>query len=159
MVRGRTLPIRTVDEGTSAVDMAQEIFGDGVTVTGATYTGDSDSAGIYTRGDDRAPEVTPSDTGVILSPGNAEDFTNRNGDANQQTNTSTNTSGQNNNPDYNAIAGASTYDAATLDIDFIPDSSVMKMKFVFASEEYPEFGLSGFCRRLDKRQPRAADIR
>ena len=67
MVRGRTLPIRTVDEGTSAVDMAQEIFGDGVTVTGATYTGDSDSAGIYTRGDDRAPEVTPSDTGVILS--------------------------------------------------------------------------------------------
>ncbi len=142
MVRGRTLPIRTVDEGTSAVDMAQEIFGDGVTVTGATYTGDSDSAGIYTRGDDRAPEVTPSDTGVILSTGNAEDFTNRNGDANQQTNTSTNTSGQNNNPDYNAIAGASTYDAATLDIDFIPDSSVMKMKFVFASEEYPEFANS-----------------
>lgn len=139
MVRGRTLPIRTVDEGTSALDMANEIFGNGVTVEAATYTGDVDSAGIYSRGDDRGAGVAPSDTGVILSTGNAEDFTNRNGDANQRSNTSTNTSGEDNNLIYNTLAGTRTYDAATLDIDFVPDSSLMKMKFVFASEEYPEF--------------------
>jgi len=139
MVRARELPINTVREGTTATDMAEAIFGDGVTVTGATYYGDIDSAGIYTDGDRWSPGVTPSDSGVILSTGNAEDFTNSRGQFNQNTNTSTNTSGINNNPDFNAEAGTNTYDAAYLDVDFIPDGSVMTMQFVFSSEEYPEF--------------------
>ena len=45
----------------------------------------------------------------------------------------------NNNADFNAAAGTSTYDAAYLDISFIPDSNVMTMQFVFSSEEYPEY--------------------
>ena len=139
MVAASELPIETVREGTSATDMAETIFGDGVTVVGATYYGDNDSAGIYSGGDTTAPGVTPGDTGVILSTGNAQDFTNSNGQSNQNTNTSTNTSGTNNYRPYNDVAGARTYDAATLDVDFIPDSSVMTMQFVFSSEEYPEF--------------------
>ncbi len=139
MVAASELPIETVREGTSATDMAETIFGDGVTVVGATYYGDNDSAGIYSGGDTTAPGVTPGDTGVILSTGNAQDFTNSNGQSNQSTNTSTNTSGTNNYRPYNDVAGARTYDAATLDVDFIPDSSVMTMQFVFSSEEYPEF--------------------
>lgn len=123
----------------SAIAMAEEIFGDGVTVNGATYTGDNNSSAIYSRGDERSPDVTPSDTGVILSTGDARDFTQRNGDPNRSTSTSTNTSGENNNADFNAAAGTNTYDAAYLDIDFTPTDSVMTMQFVFASEEYPEF--------------------
>jgi len=65
------LNIDTVREGTNALDMAQSIFGNGVVVTGATYFGDIDSAGIYSGGDATAPGVTPADTGVILSTGNA----------------------------------------------------------------------------------------
>ena len=190
------LPITTVREGTTATQMAQEIFGDGVTVTGATYYGDNDSAGIYTNGDSVAPGVAPSNTGVILSTGEAEDFTNEaaggwsvwngwggwngnsngnNGNANgigngngggngngnngngngnggsgnsvgadpnQSSNTSTNTSGTDNFSQYNNAAGGRTYDAATLDVDFIPDSNVLTMQFVFSSEEYPEFANS-----------------
>ena len=139
MVRARKLPIETVREGTTATDMANAIFGDGVTVTGATYYGDIDSAGIYTDGDRLAPGVMPSDSGVILSTGNAESFTNTRGSANQNANTSVNTSGINNHPDFNAEAGTATYDAAYLDVDFIPDSNLMTMQFVFSSEEYPEF--------------------
>jgi hypothetical protein len=139
MVRGRTLPIRTVDEGTTAEDMANNIFGDGVTVVGASYTGDSESAGIYTNGDNRGQGVTPGDTGVIMSTGNAEDFTNRNGDANQETNTASDTSGTDGFQQYDTAAGRSTFDAATLDIDFYSEHSLMTMKFVFSSEEYPEF--------------------
>ena len=96
MVAASELPIATVREGTTATQMAQEIFGNGVTVTGATYYGDNDSAGIYTNGDSVAPGVTPVDTGVILSTGEVEDFTNSSGQSNQRTNTSTNTSGSNN---------------------------------------------------------------
>jgi len=139
MVAASELPIATVREGTTALDMAQTIFGNGVTVTGATYFGDRDSAGIYTNGDSVAPGVTPSDRGVIMSTGEAEDFTNSSGQSNQSTNTSTNTSGSNNVSMYNSHAGTRTYDASTLDVDFIPDASTMTMQFVFSSDEYPEF--------------------
>lgn len=139
MVAASELPIETVREGTTALDMAQAIFGNGVTVTGATYYGDRDSAGIYSNGNSVAPGVTPSDTGVIMSTGEAEDFTNSSGQSNQSTNTGTNTSGSNNVSMYNNHAGARTYDASTLDVDFIPDAATMTMQFVFSSEEYPEF--------------------
>ncbi|ASM74036.1 MULTISPECIES: Hint domain-containing protein [Roseobacteraceae] len=139
MVAASELPIRTVREGTDATDMAETIFGDGVTVVGATYSGDRDSAGIYSNGDNVAPGATPSDTGVILSTGDAQDFTNRWGSSNQSTSTSTNTSGRSNDSMFNQQAGANTYDAAWLDIDFIPTGDVMTMQFVFSSEEYPEF--------------------
>ena len=141
MVAASELPIETVREGTDAEDMANAIFGDGVQVVNASYTGDIDSAGIYTNGNSVAPGVTPSDTGVILSTGNAESFTNAtgSGDANQDDNTSANTSGPNNNAQFNAAAGAGTRDAAFLDVDFIPDGNLMTMQFVFSSEEYPEF--------------------
>jgi hypothetical protein len=142
MVTASELNIETVREGASALEMANEIFGSGVVVTGATYYGDSDSAGIYTGGDTTSPGVTPGNSGVILSTGEAEDFTNSRGQSNQRTNTSTNTSGTDNFSQYNNAAGGNTYDAATLDVDFIPDSNVLTMQFVFSSEEYPEFANS-----------------
>lgn len=123
----------------SAMQMAEAIFGDGVTVVGASYSGDNNSSAIYSNGDALSPHATPGDTGVILSTGKAKDFTNSRGDANQKTSTSTNTNGINNDADMNAAAGAPTYDASILTVDFIPDTNLMTMQFVFSSEEYPEF--------------------
>jgi len=136
MVAASELPI---DTNATALQMAQNIFGDGVVVSGATFFGDNDSSGIYTNGDSVAPGVTPGDTGVILSTGGADDFTNSSGQSNQSTNTSTNTRGINNDSQLNAAAGTNTRDAAILDIDFTPTGDFMTMQFVFSSEEYPEF--------------------
>lgn len=136
MVTASKLPI---DTGATAVEMAQKIFDSGAIVTVATFSGDNDSSGIYTNGDTVAPGVTPGDTGIILSTGDAEDFTNSSGQSNQSNSTSTNKSGVNNDAQLNAAVGAGTRDAAILDIDFIPTGSVMTMKFVHSSEEYPEF--------------------
>ncbi len=136
MVTASRLPINS---GSSALQMANEIFGDGVTVVGASYTGDRNSSGIYNNGLSKSPGVAPSDTGVILSTGRVRDFTNNNGEANQATNTSSNTSGPNNVAEFDALAGTNTYDAAILDIDFIPTGDTMTMQFVFSSEEYPEY--------------------
>lgn len=141
MVAASELPI---DTGASALKMAQTIFGDGVQVLSASYSGSGYSSGIYTMGDTISPGVTPSDTGVILSTGRARDFTNSKGQANQATNTSTNTRGENNNPMFNAIAGTNTYDASYLTVDFVPDGDVMTMQFVFSSEEFPEFATSTY---------------
>jgi hypothetical protein len=139
MVAASELPIETMREGTTALDLAQTIFGSGVTVISASYSGDIDSAGTYSNADTIAPGVAPSDSGIILSTGDAQDFTNFFGSSNQSNSTSTNTSGINDNAQLNAAAGANTYDAAILDVDFIPTSSLMTMQFVFSSEEYPEF--------------------
>ena len=92
MVDATRLPVAT---NATANAMAEEIFGDGVTIVAASYTGDSRASGTYSNGDTVSPGVTPSDTGVILSTGRANRFTNNNGEANQSTQTSTNTSGIN----------------------------------------------------------------
>lgn len=129
----------SVNTGASAMNMANAIFGDGVTVVSASYTGDNRSSGIYSGGDSTAPGATPGDTGVILSTGKAHDFTNFHGQSNNAPGTSTNTSGVNNDADFNAAAGGATYDASILDIDFIPTGDTMTMQFSFSSEEYPEY--------------------
>lgn len=123
----------------TAMQMANAIFGDGVTVVSASYTGAPASSAIYSYGDSRSPDATPSDTGVILSTGNAASFTNSRGDVNTSTSTTTNTTGVDNNADFNALAGGHTYDAAWLNVDFIPTGNLMTISFTFASEEYPEY--------------------
>ncbi|MCC0062843.1 MAG: Hint domain-containing protein [Defluviimonas sp.] len=128
----------------TALQMANAIFGPGTIVVGASYQGDSRSSAIYSNGNALSPGVVPSDTGVILSTGYAASFTQSNGDPNRSTSTSTNTSGINNDALMNAIAGASTYDASILNVDFIPTGNVMTMNFVFSSEEFPEYAASQY---------------
>ena len=139
MVAGNKLPIDTLNDGISAIDMAQLIFGSGTSVTGATYAGDPLSAGIYSNGTATSPGVTPGDTGIIMSTGFVDSFTNESGEANQLVNTSDDTAGLDFVPLYNTTAGIRTFDSSTLDVDFVPDSSVLTMDFVFTSEEYQEF--------------------
>jgi len=141
MVAASELSINT---SASALQMANAIFGDSVTVLSADYSGASGSSGIYSGGDTTSPGVLPGDSGVILSTGNARDFTNSRGKANQDNDTSTNTSTNWWGSDaYDAffedVAGTRTYDASYLEADFIPDGDTMTIQFVFASDEYPEY--------------------
>ncbi len=133
---GQELPI---NESATAMQMATTIFGPGVTVNSASYTGWSESSGIYSNGDSVSNTVTPSDTGVILSTGRASDVTRSSGDPNRQGNETTNTPGPTNDPDFNAIAGTSTFDASFMEVNFTPTTDFITMQFTFASEEYPEF--------------------
>ncbi|MEM9427458.1 MAG: Hint domain-containing protein [Pseudomonadota bacterium] len=136
------MPELTYNDSATALQMAQLIFGDRVTVTGASFTGDPDASAIYSNGDAISPNVVPSDTGVILSTGEADRFTNDSGaNTNLQTNTTSPNSGVNGDADFNALSGLSTFDANFLEVDFIADPGVnfITMEFVFSSDEYPEF--------------------
>ncbi|MBF9031237.1 2,3,4,5-tetrahydropyridine-2,6-carboxylate N-succinyltransferase [Rhodobacterales bacterium HKCCE3408] len=123
----------------SALEMADTLFGDNILILAARYFGDNRSSGIWSSGDAQAPDLTAADSGVILSTGRVRDVTNTSGNENASTNTSTNTRGVNNDPDFNAIAGTNTYDAAILEVDFVPDTDLLSIQFTFASEEYPEY--------------------
>ena len=130
-----------IDTTASALLMWQTILGTGVSIVAGTarYDGDSRSSGIWQDGDDDANQLTPGDTGVILSTGRVADTTNSSGQQNQDTNTTTNTFGDNGDPDFNAGAGGATFDAAFLEADIETADSILSIQFTFASEEYPEF--------------------
>lgn len=139
MATGNELGYNT---GASATAMAEAIFGTGVTVVSASYSGDNRSSAIYNNLDNSGNTISdaaPGDSGVILSTGRASHFTRSNGDPNRSASTSSDTNGVDNNADFNAAAGANTYDASYLDIDFQASSDTMTMQFVFSSEEYPEY--------------------
>ncbi len=130
-----------IDTTATALEMAQEIFGNGVTVNSATYTGDNLSSGIYSSGDTIGAGVTPGDTGVILSTGYAADFTNSSGttDTNEVDNKTTDTLGLDGDSDFDALEGTGTFDASFLEVDFVPLGDLITIDFVLSSEEYPEY--------------------
>lgn len=130
-----------IDITASAEDMANEIFGTGVTVNSATYSGAAASSGIYSSGDTIGAGVTPGDTGVILSTGNAQDFTNDSGtlNTNEVSGRSTNTAGVDGDTDFDNLAGSFTRDASFLEVNFTPVGDQITIDFVLSSEEYPEY--------------------
>lgn len=132
-----------INNSASASQMAEAMFGSGIKIIDANYTGHYKSSGIYSDGDTVAPDATPSDSGVILSTGYARDFTNPSGDVNDESDTSgqMETAGD---ADLTAMSGGTTYDAAIFEASFIPDGDVLTMKIVFSSEEYLEYVDSGY---------------
>ena len=137
MATATELPINT---SATALDMANEIFGSDMVVNSATYSGDAASSGTYSNGDIVSPFATPGDTGVILSTGNAVNFTNSDGTANtnQSGGTSTITvGGIDGDADFNALATGSSFDAAFLEMTFTPTGDTLTLDFVLNSEESP----------------------
>lgn len=132
-----------VDSDATAAEMAEAMFGSGISILSASYAGASSASGIYSNGDVVAPDLTPSDTGVILSTGVASDVTNTSGDVNTSASTSTD-HGLAGDSDLSAISGQTTYDAAVFEADFVPEGSTLTMQIVFSSEEYLEYVDSGF---------------
>ena len=130
-------------DSASAMQMAQTIFGAGITIVSASYTGQSNQVGIYSGADTTSPGVAPSDSGLILSTGKVADFTQGSGDANIAENTST---------DYtkpgdamlSQVSGQQTFDAAVFTSTFIPTGDTLTMQLVWSSEEYLEYVRSGF---------------
>ena len=129
MAKASELPI---DTSASAMDMADAMFGSGINILSANYTGATHASGIYSNGDTVAAELTPSDTGVILSTGNATDITNSKGDVNtsDRTTTENKTAGDS---DLNDVSGVKTYDAAVFEASFVPAGETLTMQVVFSS--------------------------
>lgn len=132
----------TINTTATALDMANSMFGAGVTVVSATYTGAAIASGVYSGANATLGSNAPSDSGVILSTGDVTAFTNSSGNTNISGGTTTN-NGTAGDADLDAIAGVPTFDAAILNVDFIPTGYTLTMQLVFSSEEYLEYVNSG----------------
>ena len=75
----------------------------------------------------------PISKGVVMSTGNASTLP---GTANQFSSTNTPFGSD---PDLVSISGVSINDAAVLEFDFVAQGDSMNFKYMFGSEEYPEF--------------------
>ncbi len=116
------------------------LIGPGVTVSNITYSGSAQAIGSFTASGTNLGIASGliMTTGTVV--GNASGPIGPNNSSN---------AGINNNvggyPALSALVGGTpTFNAAILEFDFIPFSDTVRFKYVFGSEEYPEYVGTGF---------------
>jgi hypothetical protein len=111
--------------------LAAMLAGSGVTIGNATFRGAAAAAGTFSGGQ----ASVGIDGGVVLSTGEAVDVAGPNSDTARST--------DNQQPGDTAldalVAPYQTFDAAVLEFDVTPTAATIGIRFVFGSEEYPEF--------------------
>ena len=124
----------------SAASLVQNtLLGPGVTVSNINYSGATAAIGRFTANGTNLG----INSGVVLTTGTIAN----NGSGPQGPNNSSNSGVDNNYPGFGALttqAGATTFNAAILEFDFVPYSDTVRFKYVFGSEEYPEYVCSQF---------------
>jgi hypothetical protein len=121
---------------TPPVLVTNVLLGSGVTASGITYTGDVTARGEFNG---TLSNIGFAD-GVLLSTGAIGNAVGPNVSSNITSNFATTST----DPQLASIASGTLFDAAILEFDFIPMSDSVKFRYVFASDEYPEFVCSTF---------------
>jgi gliding motility-associated-like protein len=114
------------------------LVGSGVTITNITYSGVPGSMGEFSNGNTTNLGL---DHGIIISTG----LVNGNpaiGSAAMNFASTDNQTGA--DPQLQNLVTDPVLDAAVLEFDFIPISDTLKFRYVFGSEEYPEFVNAGY---------------
>jgi len=119
------------------------LVGTGVTVSNVTYTGSANSIGKFTTGS--SPTNLGISSGIIMSTG----FVNGtpaigSAPSNFSSNQTLQTGGSDPQLQNLIPATSAIHDAAVLEFNFVPISDTIKFRYIFASEEYPEWVCSDF---------------
>ena len=116
------------------------LLGPGVTVSNINFSGTSSAIG-YFNGQNTNLGL---DEGIVITTGTVA----QGGSGPHGPNNSYNAGVDNGSPGYSAlsalIGGSPTKNAAILEFDFVPYSDTVRFRYVFGSEEYPEFVGSEF---------------
>lgn len=112
------------------------LVGYGVTVSNVSYTGAPVAIGKFTNGGTTNIGFL---SGIILTSGSATNCIGPNSSG--SITTSNNAGGD---PQLQALVSGTVQDAAALEFDFIPIADTLKFRYVFGSDEYPEFSNSNY---------------
>lgn len=120
----------------NATTLVNNIVGSGITTSNLSYTGAAGASGTFTGGTSAGIGI---DAGIIITTGNATLAPGPNNaiDAGAD-------NGLAGDSSLDAIAAGVTQDASVLSFDFTTDTNDVFLKFIFASEEYPEYVNQGF---------------
>lgn len=108
-----------------------KIVGAGISYSNITYRGVKRSAGFFSNGSSiigisQGVILSSGDIANVVGPNSADDIT---ADNNLPGDSDLN----------NLIPGYTTYDATVLQFDFVPKTNVIKIQYVFSSDEYNEY--------------------
>ncbi len=120
----------TVDNTPTAIDLAQILAGPNITILTASLTGDAVASGSF----DGSTSNIGMNSGVILSTGDVANAPGPNNSAGGGDNL-----GEAGTAQMDGLAGATSFDAITLEFSFEVQSDFIQFQYVFASEEYPEY--------------------
>ncbi|MEI7596207.1 MAG: choice-of-anchor L domain-containing protein, partial [Bacteroidota bacterium] len=123
-----------IDNTVTPLQMVQNIAGAGVTIGAVSYTGSP-----LARGSFNGTSNLGITSGILLFTGDAAIVPVANTSANAGVDLSL--VGDN---DLDNLTSNTTYDACVLEFDFTPTSDSISFRYVFASEEYPEYVCSNY---------------
>ena len=117
-------------------DMVENIVGEGILYDNVSFQGADGSRGIFYNAQTTNLGVA---SGIFLTSGSGYIVPGPNVSSSAGT-----SNGLGGHPSLNGITTATTYDAAVLSFDFVPESDTLRFKYVFGSEEYNEYVNSTF---------------
>lgn len=124
----------TVTSITPANAVQNVLIGTGVTATNIQYHGATVAIGKFVSNS----TSFPFSSGIILSTGEAAEAS---GSASSFADTDND---EGSDPQLAALVSYDVNDASVLEFDFIPESDTIRFRYIFGSEEYPNFETSSF---------------
>ena len=125
------------NQGGSAATIVTSMLGGGLTVNNAIITCPSNAYGTFTNG---ASTNLGIPSGIVLTTGNVNNLNGTGG-----TLWSVDNPGGNcNDPQLYNLEPEATFDCCILEFDVVPSCTTLRIRFVFGSEEYPEWVSQGF---------------
>jgi hypothetical protein len=146
------LVVQDFDHGASADGLAQQLAGQGVSISNVTYAGVNRAAGTFGGGDG----IIGFGDGVVLGSGNVQTLPGEEGTCGRGvegpnncnetvgpdgTSNST-TLGTPGDPQLTTLSGFETFDTTILEFDFVPTGTQVSFNYVFSSDEYNDFANS-----------------
>jgi gliding motility-associated-like protein len=125
------------NQGGTAQALVSSMIGPGLTVTNPTISCPNVAYGTFTGGSSTNIGIN---SGIVLSTGNISTLNGAGSAFWSVDNPGTNC----NDPQLNSIEPLATRDCCILEFDVVPSCSTLLIRFVFGSEEYPEFVSSGY---------------
>ncbi len=127
--------LTTVPGGSPVTIVQNTLLGPGVTVSNIMYNGSPSALGTFSATGTNLGITS----GVVMTTGTVINNGAGPHGPNNQSNSGVDNSAGGSNLLSGLIGGIQTYNAAILEFDFIPYSDTVRFKYVFGSEEYPEF--------------------
>lgn len=128
----------TIDTIPTAQQLVNRIVGPDYTVSNVKINCATLAIGAFT-----GTSNVGFENGILLTTGLA---TSANG-PNNQTNKGWNLN-RTGDPQLDTLTGSQTFDGCSLEFDFMPPCDTLKIKYVFGSEEYPEYANKAFTDAL-----------
>ncbi len=121
----------TIAAATNVQQLVNSILpGNGITISNISFTGDSVAIGTF----DAKCSTLGLDSGLVLASGYVTTALGPNTSSSAGSDL-----GLNGDLQLTALSGMQTYDAAVLEFDIVPQYDTIQFRYVFGSEEYPEY--------------------